>query len=97
MAKSLKNHLHAHGCKRCHVRYTDACAEPATDTLCTGCRGGKVWQYMVDSAAPHPCCENSRLVTAEERQRYALAGKRPWFICPACARTHPYDPIRRTP
>lgn len=95
MAKSLKGSLHAHGCVRCQVRYQDACAEPAIDTLCTGCRGLLVWQLLVDSAAPHECCRNSRLVTKEEKVRYSLAGTRLWFICPRCARTHPFDPRRQ--
>lgn len=95
MAKSLKNERHAHGCQRCHVRYEDACADPPTDDLCTGCRGGLVWQLLVDSAAAKDCCRTSiRMVTKDEKQTYRLAGGHLWHICSTCSRTHPTDPRR---
>lgn len=97
MAKGLKGSLHAHGCARCCTRYTDACETHQIDGLCTACRGGLPWQFLIDSAAPHDCCrERARLVTRDERLIYRLGGTRLWFICSACARTHPFNP-RRTP
>lgn len=97
MARSLKNTSHAHGCVRCTTRYQDACADIAVDGLCTACQGGRPWQYLIDSAAPHKCCEsNSRLVSKDEKQIYRLAGSRLWFICSTCSRTHPFNP-RRNP
>jgi hypothetical protein len=97
MSKSLKNSLHAHGCVRCATRYQDACTEYGTDALCTACRGGKPWQLLIDSNAPHACCvEHSRLVTKIEKASYRLAGSRLWFICKKCSRTHPFDPRTQT-
>lgn len=92
MSRKIAGTLHAHGCRRCHTRYTDACAS-AEDALCTSCRGGRAWQLLIDSAAPHDCCrEHSRLVTKDEKQTYRLAGAHLWFICKRCARTHPTNP-----
>ncbi len=93
--KSLKGTLHAHGCVRCTTRYTDACQTHLEDGLCTACQGGIPWQALIDSAAPHACCQvNSRLVTRDEKAIYKLAGTRLWFICSTCARTHPFNPRR---
>lgn len=93
----MKNSLHAHGCKRCVVRYEDACATPGEDGLCTGCRGGKVWQLLIDNRLPVDCCrELSRLATKEQKLTYRLGGTRLWFICPTCARTHPFNPRTET-
>jgi hypothetical protein len=95
--RSLSGDRHAHGCTRCRVRYEDACTTPDTDGLCTTCRGGRAWQALIDSAAPHPCClEHSRLVTKDQKSTYKLAGAHLWFLCRECHRTHPFDP-RRTP
>jgi hypothetical protein len=96
--KSLRNSLHAHGCTRCHLRYDDACADPATDGRCVACRGGKAWQLLIDSNAPRDCCrQQARLVHGkEEKERYRLAGSGLWFICPTCARTFPTNVRSKT-
>jgi hypothetical protein len=95
VATSLKGSFHAHGCVRCTTRYQDACQNFHDDGLCTSCRGGRAWQYLIDSAAPHECCRtNARMVTKNEKQVYRLAGTRLWFICATCARTHPFNPRR---
>jgi hypothetical protein len=89
--------LHAHGCIRCVTRYQDACRTPAVDGLCTSCRGGRAWQLLIDNALPRDCCrEQARLVTKEQKVSYSLAGTRLWFICPSCARTHPFNPRTET-
>jgi hypothetical protein len=96
-AKSFKNTLHAHGCTRCHLRYQDACADPATDARCTTCRGGRGWQLLIDNAAARACCRvSARLVSNEEKDRYRLAGSGLWFICPTCARTFPTNVRSKT-
>jgi hypothetical protein len=97
VAKSLKGSLHAHGCTRCHIRYQDACRELA-DRLCTGCRGGRPWQLLIDNASPKDCCvATARLATKDEKSTYRLAGTRLWFICAQCKRTHPFDPKHEDP
>lgn len=91
----MKGRLHAHGCTRCHVRYTDACVD-LLDGHCTACRGGRAWQLLIDSAAPHDCCfEKSRLITKDDKERYSLAGGHLWHICTTCSRTHPCKPRRQ--
>ena len=95
--RSLVGQRHAHGCRRCHIRYEDACRTPTSDDLCTACRGGRAWQLLIDNAAVHSCCFlSARLVRKDEKATYRLAGTVLWFICTRCARTHPYDP-RSTP
>lgn len=97
MGKSLKGNLHAHGCTGCATRYEDACATPAVNGRCTRCRGGRAWQLLIDNRLPGPCCrDKARLVTKAQKETYRLGGTTLWFICPQCARTHPFDP-RRTP
>ncbi len=84
---------HAHACRRCRVRYTDACTQRTEDDLCTSCRGGRPWQLLIDNAAPHDCCyDHSRLATKDEKTLYLLAGRSNWFICATCRRTHPTRP-----
>jgi hypothetical protein len=93
----MRGTLHAHGCLHCHTRFTDACETPEYDDLCVGCRGGLVWTVMVQSANPRQCCrELARMVTKDEKSQYRLAGTRRWFICPRCARTHPFNPKTET-
>jgi len=92
-AKKPKKTVHVHGCPRCRVRFEDTCITPAVDELCTTCRGGKAFELLRENAAPKDCCRRSaRLVTKDEKNRYSLAGKSVWHICPTCSRTHPYDP-----
>lgn len=96
-SKNLSGIYHAHGCRRCNVRYDDACTTPTQDDLCTACRGLRPWQVLIDGALPRDCCrQKARLVTKDEIAIYKLAGTRMWFICPTCARTHPFDPKRQT-
>lgn len=97
MARKTAGSLHAHGCRRCRTRYQDACLSPEADARCTSCNGGRAWQLLIDNANPRPCCQQARLATKEERERYRLAGQQLWFICLTCARTHPFDPKRVTP
>lgn len=93
---ATRSTVHAHGCRRCRIRYTDTCDTRIDDGLCTGCRGGIVLQYLLDSIAPHHCCAtNSRLATKEEKTSYALAGRSNWHICQTCRRTHPINPARK--
>lgn len=89
---ATKKTVHWHGCQRCHTGYEDNCTTKTVDGLCIACRGGRAWQLLIDSRAPRPCCQAARLVTKEQRETYRLAGGHLWFICPVCARTHPYDP-----
>lgn len=97
MSKALSRNLHAHGCRDCHIRYEDACATPAADGACKACRGLRVWQLLIDNAAPKDCCvDTARMVTKDEKKAYRLAGAHLWFICQTCKRTHPTDP-RRSP
>lgn len=87
---------HAHGCRRCRVRYADACDERRDDDLCTSCRGGI--PQLLNSYTPRDCCyATSRLVTKDERTSYALAGRSNWHICATCKRTHPAKPQRGNP
>lgn len=88
MAGSQKKVWHVHACRRCRIRYVDTCRQPGEDDICTGCRGGRPWQLLIDNAAPHTCCIAARLVTKDERERYRLAGSCNWHICPTCKRTH---------
>jgi hypothetical protein len=84
----LSGSRHAHGCKRCAIRYEDACTDPLTNGPCTSCRGGRAWQLLIENALPQQCClEHSRLATKDERETYRLAGSTLWWICSRCAPT----------
>jgi hypothetical protein len=92
-APDLRKHVHAHGCKRCHVRYRDACQVPAVNALCFTCRTGKAgFRELLAGQAPRDCCHaHSRLVQASDKSTYYLAGDATWFICAVCKRTFPYE------
>jgi hypothetical protein len=94
--KGSKKTVHWHACRRCRLTcYEDNCDTPPINALCTSCRGGRAWQLLVEGRKPRPCCrEQARLVRKDEKATYRLAGDTLWFICPTCARTHPYDPKR---
>lgn len=81
---------HVHACRRCRINYIDTCSDQREDDLCTGCRGGRPWQLLIDNAAPHSCCLASRLATKEERKTYRLVGRANWHLCPQCKRSHSY-------
>lgn len=88
--------MHWHACTRCRrVQYDDNCTEPDIDRLCMRCRGGRPWQLLLQNRAPRTCCrEVSRLATKDEKKSYSLAGSGRWWICQACARTQPFNPMK---
>jgi hypothetical protein len=83
---------HVHACRACGIRYVDGCDQINEDDRCTGCRGGRPWQLLIDNAAPRECCLRSRLATKDERKTYRLAGRSNWHICPVCKRTQGHKP-----
>lgn len=87
--------LHAHGCVVCHDRYEDACGELNENAMCFECRTGRpAWGALILNRLPVDCCRaHSRLTTADERYTYRLCGPDdvPWYRCPVCARSFPYD------
>jgi hypothetical protein len=90
--RSFAGKHHYHGCKRCHIRYDDACQNPEENELCAGCRGGKPWVELVENAMARPHCRSSaRLADKDEISLYKLVGSAIWFICQVCKRTFPYD------
>jgi hypothetical protein len=92
--KKLNGTWHAHGCSRCKTRYEDSCQTPEKDALCADCRSpGSGWTMLIENRSPKDCCfALSRVATKEELARYRLAGQSAWWICRACARTHPFQP-----
>jgi hypothetical protein len=95
----LRKHAHAHGCRRCHTRYRDACATPSDNALCFTCRTGRAgFVELLHGQAPRDCCQrHARLVNKEERAGYYLGGDSAWHICTVCKRTFPYEvPTERT-
>ncbi len=92
---AVKKALHAHGCRKCRIRYTDTCVTRTEDGLCAACRGGQPWQLLIDNAAPRACCvATCRLADKRDRETYALAGRSNWHICGKCRRTHPFKPTK---
>lgn len=93
MASSLVRTSHAHGCRRCHVRYRDACSDPGTNAQCFTCRTGKPgFPQLLHGQAPRDCCRShSRTAMKEEHATYRLAGDAVWLICTVCKRTFPYE------
>lgn len=90
--------VHAHGCKKCKVRYEDNCETPAVNGLCTGCKGHMPWRLLIESRLPKDCCRVfSRLMKdKKERATLSLAGDSDWWRCQECGRTQIYDPTRET-
>lgn len=91
--------FHAHGCLDCGQRYQDTCAFPLKNNLCAVCRGSQAAPSKEDlDRQPRDCCANggSRLITdVDVLSKYNLGGPGPWFLCRTCARTHPFDPIKK--
>lgn len=87
-----KKTWHKHSCRGCRIGYVDGCEAPKDDGLCTGCRGGRPWDLLVDNDRPRDCCVNSRLATKDEKSSYRLAGRANWHICPTCKRTQSFKP-----
>lgn len=87
--------FHAHGCEVCSARYTDACDTPLVNARCslhrsTNPRPRVIWDTDLD---PIECCRKHAIrADVDTRERYALGGPGPWWICPLCARTSPYNP-----
>lgn len=93
MAADKRKDAHAHGCRRCHTRYRDACSNPQTNDLCFSCRTGRPgFVELLAGQAPRDCCHvHHRLVSREEKASYTLAGDCSWLICVTCKRTFPYE------
>lgn len=99
-SKTLKiRNFHAHGCEVCSARYQDVCSTPLVNGRCSLHRENfprerVLWDTAMD---PVECCRsNARQADHETRERYALGGPGPWWICRVCARTVPYDPTTPT-
>jgi hypothetical protein len=94
----LRKHVHAHGCRRCHTRYRDACQTPETNSLCFTCRTGHLgFKELLHGQAPRDCCRaHNRTARKEEMTTYYLAGDAAWLICAVCKRTFPYEMPKET-
>lgn len=83
--------MHAHGCTRCQARYEDTCPSASVNALCGTCTGSGIWQVLHDNRLAKDCCRaHSRPASKHDLSTYRLSPGCPWFICTACARTHPY-------
>lgn len=98
--RSLRGVAHAHGCKRCGLRYEDNCQKTTRDGLCTPCKTqgarDQPWWPAARCWVPFCCKGRIRALNAgSARDRvilkaHALAGARQWYICEACGRTNTY-------
>jgi hypothetical protein len=94
---------HAHGCIKCHLRYSDRCDTPHEDRKCMTCEHGHARSIEQLDRAPKDCCKTHSvlMLNPDELNRYALGGPGPWYQCVGangCARTHPHkDPTKETP
>jgi len=84
----LRGKHHWHACTTCKVRvYGCHCQATETNGRCQACRGGRrpVWELARE---PRDCClvNCKQLLSADELERYQLAGPGPWFQCRTCAR-----------
>jgi hypothetical protein len=98
LLRNLEGKHHAHGCRSCGQRYTDACRTTDVDGPCQDCRGGKhgrpIWDLNSD---PADCCyQHSKECDIWTRGVYDLAGTRTWYRCSVCSRTHPFKPEMET-
>lgn len=80
--------FHRHACSVCFGWYDDFCADTDRDGTCVGCRGSRVWQLLIDNAAPRECCRlHGRTASPEDRRSYNLVGEQTWEQCAVCRRS----------
>lgn len=95
--KKPDSDLYAHGCIRCHGRYTIKHGEEkkdpsfSDDGLCELCKYGRPRGYDTGQWDARICCLlEAREATKAEVRQHKLAGMGPWYICPTCVRTFPH-------
>ena len=95
--RAMADKAHYHGCRGCRRTFRCSCDTPLENPECRGCRGLvlAVWDVW---SAPIACCAGNcvQVVSADDIERYRLAGPGPWFRCPTCFRHHT-RPIPATP
>lgn len=89
---------HAHRCLKCGHRYEDGCSSPLENGTCGSCRHGTEWALWRTTRLPSSCCRDfAAPARPDQLAFYRLGGTDPWWVCPRCHRTHPFDPQEGTP